>query len=338
MALRIIKTVFSLSAVFLLFFCIWLVQGIYTSPKIPSQEIIFEVEKGKGAKAIAQSLRKREVLKQELPFLLTYNLFFFPKSLKAGEYAFSLPVSAKEVLSALSEGKVYLRPLTIPEGLTGKEISELLSSFDFVRDENFLEAFSRTESISSLDQEAHNLEGYLFPETYFFPKGTPSEKIILTMVSQFKENFREEWQRRAQEIGMTTRQLVILASLIEKETFIPEEKKLVSSVFHNRLKRGMKLDCDPTIIYVLKQEGRFKDRLRTRDLKYDTPYNTYLYPGLPPGPICNPGRESLEAALYPAEEDFLYFVSKNDGSHQFSRTFKEHQRAVIKYQKRKKTQ
>jgi UPF0755 protein len=335
MALKIIKTGFALSAVALLFFCIWLVQGIYTAPKTSPHEIIFEVEIGKGAKTIAQSLRKKEVLKQELPFLLTYELFFFPKSLKAGEYAFSLPLSAKDVLSTLSEGKVHLHPLTIPEGLTAKEISELLSSADFVRDENFLEAFSQTESLSSLDREAQNLEGYLFPETYFLPKGTPSGEIILTMVSQFKEAFKVEWQKRAQEIGLTVREVVILASLIEKETSIPEEKNLVSSVFHNRLRIGMKLDCDPTIIYVLKHEGRFKDRLRTKDLKYDTPYNTYLYPGLPPGPICNPGRESLEAALYPAEENYLYFVSKNDRSHQFSRTFKEHQRAVIKYQIRK---
>jgi UPF0755 protein len=156
------------------------------------------------------------------------------------------------------------------------------------------------------------------------------------MVSQFKEVFGEEWKRRAQEMELSIREVVILASLVEKETSVAEEKKLVSAVFHNRLQRGMKLDCDPTIIYVLKQEGRFTGRLRYKDLKLDTPYNTYLYRGLPPSPICNPGRASLQAALYPPDEDFLYFVSKNDGSHHFSRTFKEHQRAVLIYQKRRR--
>jgi UPF0755 protein len=127
---------------------------------------------------------------------------------------------------------------------------------------------------------------------------------------------------------------VIIASLVEKETSLPEEKKLVSAVFHNRLKKGMKLDCDPTIIYVLKREGKFKDRLRTKDLRLDSPYNSYLNPGLPPGPIANPGRDSLEAALYPSNEQFLYFVSKNDGTHHFSLTFREHQEAVNTYQRR----
>ncbi len=153
------------------------------------------------------------------------------------------------------------------------------------------------------------------------------------MVSEFKKNFDEIWQSRAREMGMTVREVVILASLIEKETSIPKERKLVSAVFHNRLKRRMKLDCDPTIIYALKQENRFTDRLRTKDLRFDTPYNTYLYPGLPPGPICNPGKESIEAALYPSPEAYLYFVSKNDGSHHFSHTLREHMRAVKKYQK-----
>jgi len=300
------------------------------------QEIIFEVEKGKGAEAIARSLKEKGVIKKEWPFLLGYQLFYSPQSLKAGEYSLSLPLSTKKVLRILTEGQIYLHPLTIPEGLTGQEISELLNSLNFAKEEDFLEAFSQTDAVASWDEEAQNLEGYLFPETYFFPKGTSAQEIISTMVSQFKGVFREEWKMRAQDMGLSLREVVILASLVEKETSIPEEKKLVSSVFHNRLRRRMKLDCDPTIIYVLKQEGRFGGRLRYKDLRYDSPYNTYLYSGLPPGPICNPGRESLQAALYPAEEDFLYFVSKNDGSHHFSRTFKEHQRAVLIYQKRRR--
>jgi UPF0755 protein len=155
------------------------------------------------------------------------------------------------------------------------------------------------------------------------------------MISQFRKVFSETWLQRADAIGMTVREIVILASLIEKETSLPEERSLISGVFHNRLRIGMKLDCDPTIIYILKEEGRYDGRLRTKDLRLDTPYNTYLYGGLPPGPIANPGRDSLEAALYPAEVDYLYFVSKNDGSHHFSQSFREHQNAVNKYQKKR---
>jgi len=155
------------------------------------------------------------------------------------------------------------------------------------------------------------------------------------MVSQFRRAFNPHLQEKAAAMGVTVRDAVILASLIEKETSVAEEKNLVSAVFHNRLELGMKLDCDPTIIYALKQEGRFKGRLRSKDLRLDSPYNTYLYPGLPPGPIANPGKESLRAALDPALADYLYFVSKNDGSHHFSRTFREHQNAVNKYQKNK---
>ena len=153
------------------------------------------------------------------------------------------------------------------------------------------------------------------------------------MVSQFKTVFNKGWQKQAHKIGLTIREVVILASLIEKETSLPEERRLVSAVFHNRLKMGMKLDCDPTIVYVLKLESRFEGRLHSKDMKLDSPYNTYLYRGLPPGPVCNPGRESLLAALFPADVNYLYFVSRNDGSHEFSRTFQEHQIALRKYQK-----
>jgi UPF0755 protein len=155
------------------------------------------------------------------------------------------------------------------------------------------------------------------------------------MVGQFRASFGEAWPARAEAIGLSIRQVVTLASLIEKETAVAEEKKLVSAVFHNRLRIGMKLDCDPTIIYALKQKGLFNGNLTKKDMSLDSPYNTYRHPGLPPGPICNPGRAALEAALYPAEEAYLYFVSRNDGTHHFSRTFAEHQNAVRLLQKKR---
>jgi UPF0755 protein len=333
MIIKITRIALIVPAVALLLFSSWFSFEFYTARKILPGNILYEIEPGKSVRTIAQNLRGKGIIKKELPFILGYKIFFPSKSIKAGEYAFHLPLSIKDVLIIITEGKVYLHPLTIPEGMTRREIALYLESHHFSEAKDFLEAALRTEAISGLDKDASNLEGYLFPETYRFPKGTPAEKIVSTLVAQFKSAFNENWLKRASEIKMTPREVVTLASLIEKEASLPEERKLVSAVFHNRLRIGMKLDCDPTIIYALKEKGISKERLQSKDLKIDSPYNTYLYRGLPPGPICNPGRESLEAALYPLNENYLYFVSKNDGSHHFSRTFREHQKAVIKYQK-----
>ena len=283
---------------------------------------------------MARELKDNGLLKSKSAFLLAYQLFYHPQGIKAGEYAFSPPLRAKDIIESLVEGRIYLHSLTIPEGLTAKEIYPLLATFLSDEEEDFFRAFREVVPISSFDPEAADLEGYLFPETYHFPKGIVARDVIQAMLEQFKSVFMEPWKVRARSLGMTIREVVTLASLVEKETSMPEERKLISAVFHNRLQKGMKLDCDPSIIYILKQKDAFDGNLRKKDMKLDSPYNTYLYPGLPPGPICNPGRDSLEAALYPEEEGFLYFVSRNDGSHHFSRTFAEHQQAVRKYQLR----
>ncbi len=332
---KILKITLVVLAMSFLLFSVLFVFEFHSTPKMTPENILFTVNPGEAARSIAQNLKEKGIIKKDWLFLLGYRLFYSGKSMKAGEYEFHLPVSTKDALNKIIEGKIYLHPITIPEGLTRMEIARHLSSSNFANEENFLNASSQTEIISGLDKEASDLEGYLFPETYSFPKGASAEIISKAFVSQFKEVFTATWRKRAAELKMTVREVVILASLIEKETSMPEERKLVSAVFHNRLNIRMKLDCDPTIIYALKKEGRFKTRLLIRDLKFKSPYNTYLHRGLPPGPICNPGRGSLQAALYPADEKFLYFVSKNDGSHHFSRTFKEHQRAVIKYRKQR---
>jgi len=335
MLLKIIKKTLLFIPVLLLFLLVWFYLEFYFPPKTASKEIVFEVGRGKNAKDISKDLKERGIIRKKWVFLIGNTLFFTPQTLKAGEYSFQVPVSVKDVLSTITEGKVYLHSVTIPEGLIREETARLLESLHFIESDEFLESSRKTDLISSLDKEALDLEGYLFPETYRFPKDTPANKIVSTMVSQFMKVFGETWKSRADEIGMTIREVVILASLIEKETSLPEERPLVSSVLHNRLQIGMKLDCDPTIIYAFKLQGVFKERLLFKDLKYDSPYNTYLHAGLPPGPIANPGRDSLHAALFPTEGKFLYFVSKNDGSHHFSQTFREHQRAVIKYQRNK---
>jgi len=196
----------------------------------------------------------------------------------------------------------------------------------------FIRSANDIAIVKALGVEADSLEGYLFPDTYHFPKGLPLDEIMGTMVNRFQEIFSTEWQERSRQMGMSIHQVVTLASIIEKETGAAFERPLIASVFHNRLAKRMRLSSDPTVIYGIKD---FDGNLTRKHLKTANPYNTYLNKGLPPGPIANPGVAALEAALYPAETDYLYFVSKKDGTHQFSTSFKEHNRAVRKYQLRK---
>ena len=302
----------------------------------PEERVVFAVEKGANARTIARSLVREGLMEKEWPFFLGYKFFHASETLKAGEYTLDLPLSPREIMLKLLEGRVTLYPLTIIEGLTRREIADHLNSTLQLDKEDFLEISSEVNLIRDLDPEAENLEGYLFPETYHFPNQISTETVVREMVSQFKAVFSVEWHRRAEDMGLSIREVVTLASLIEKETSVSEEKPVVSGVFHNRLRIGMKLDCDPTIIYALKEEGRFDGNLRKRDMSWDSPYNTYIRAGLPPGPIANPGRESIRAALYPEAVNYLYFVSKNDGSHHFSATFREHQNAVNYYQKNRR--
>lgn len=330
---RVLRGTLALLAAGVLFVVVWF-SGEYRleRPGLP-RGMHFEVGKGQGVRGIAASLGKSGLIRSPTAFRLAYRFYYPHDSLKAGEYDFPSPVTMKDILEAMTKGKVYLHPITLREGLTAEEIAEEFDRAGLVTRADFLEAFADRELILSWDREAANAEGYLFPETYNFPAHTPAREIVGRMIAQFEMVFSDRWHLRARELGMNVRQVTTLASLIEKETSRPEEKKLVAAVFHNRLRMRMKLDCDPTIIYALKLAGEYEGRLRSRDLRLESPYNTYRHQGLPPGPIANPGRDSLEAALYPASEDYLYFVSRNDGSHQFSRTFREHQNAVLKFQK-----
>ncbi|MDH4271482.1 MAG: endolytic transglycosylase MltG [Candidatus Aminicenantes bacterium] len=332
---KIIKTGFALASLVLFALFIWLAISLYRLRAFDPGQAHIEIEKGMGANSVARLLEERRIIGARLPFIVSYRLFFHPRKIKAGEYVLTSPLRAKEVLDILVKGRVYLHPVTVPEGLTAGEIAPLLAPLLVEGEAGFIAAFHDPGPILSLDQEAENLEGYLFPETYSFPKNIASVAAVQAMVDQFRAVFHGAWTERGDSLRMKPRQIVTLASLIEKETSVPEEKRLVSAVFHNRLRIGMKLDCDPTIIYALKQEGLFNGNLTKRDLAFDSPYNTYRFSGLPPGPICNPGEEALEAAIHPAPEDYLYFVSRNDGRHHFSRTFAEHQNAVRRFQKRR---
>ncbi len=313
----------------------WVYHEFNSIPQdITARTARFEVMEGQNVSQIVEALAAQELITRKWTFLLGYRLFYSGTILKAGEYQLEVPLSPRQLLHILSQGKILLHPMTIPEGLTQREIARHLAEHYNLDADALLAIFAETSLIHSTDALARDLEGYLFPETYHFPKDTSPQRMVEAIVDQFQQVFNEAWRGRADELGMSIRDVVILASLVEKETSRAEERELVSAVFHNRLRIGMKLGCDPTIVYVLKNTGEYTGRLRYKDLKLDDPYNTYLYPGLPPGPIANPGKAALYAALYPADVDYLYFVSRNDGSHHFSRTYREHLNAVNRYQRR----
>jgi UPF0755 protein len=338
MFLKSIKVLLGAAAFAVLAMTGWLVREL-ASPAAAAAGaggVFFEVQKGWSARAVVGRLQEEGLVRSGRPLRLACRLFYSDRRFKAGEYLFQGPLTVKAALFAIFEGRVHLEPITVPEGLTEREIAALLKPGDAAWADAFGLAFTDTALIADLDPQARDLEGYLFPETYDLPRRAPAAELVEAMVAGFRRVFDEDRRRRAAEIGMSVREVVTLASLIEEETARPEERPLVSAVFHNRLKIGMKLDCDPTVAYALKREGRYAGRLLLRDLKLDSPYNTYLHAGLPPGPISNPGASSLEAALHPAPVDYLYFVARGDGSHRFSRTLGEHLAAVEKYRALKK--
>jgi UPF0755 protein len=255
------------------------------------------------------------------------------RRLQAGEYRFDRPMRPIEVVQKLARGDVFVQPITFPEGLTIREMAALYEKSGFGTAAAFIRAAGRADLVAHLDPQARDLEGYLFPDTYTLPRSATVERLIELMVERFEKAFDDTLRAEAAARGLDTRRAVTLASLIEKETAKAEERPLVAAVYANRLKIGMGLQCDPTVIYALQRAGRFTGNLRREDLLIDSPYNTYRYAGLPPGPIASPGRASLEAAVRPADVPYIYFVSRNDGSHAFAATLAEHNANVEKWQR-----
>jgi UPF0755 protein len=251
--------------------------------------------------------------------------------LRAGEYALEGSMSLEQIVDKLVRGDVVRHVVTFPEG-TNLEDMARLAAVKGIPVEAFLAAARNPELIKDLDPDARDLEGYLFPDTYDIPRGAePAAQLVARMVRRFRAVMAPELTRLPS--GRTLRQVVTLASIVETETARPEERPRVAAVFLNRLQRRMPLQTDPTVIYALRKVGTYDGNIRKGDLDVDSPYNTYRFPGLPPGPIASPGRASLQAALHPAESRELYFVSRNDGSHQFSETLAEHERWVNLYQR-----
>jgi UPF0755 protein len=292
---------------------------------------VYVVKEGSSLKEVAADLEKTGLITNKTLFTLWTRVKGYGKDIRAGEYSLNAAMPPVQVLEILRKGLVILHPVTIPEGFTRDQIADALAAKGLAERKRFLELTQDKALLQQYGISGPSFEGYLFPDTYHFSRGTPASAILDAMVKRFKQ-VASPLMEKAQGPGMTFREVVILASIVEKETARPEERPLIASVFLNRLRLGMRLESDPTVIYGIEN---FDGDLKKKDLAEKTPYNTYVIHGLTPGPIANPGLESIKAVLDPARTDYLYFVSKNDGSHHFSKTLAEHNRAVEIYQKRK---
>jgi UPF0755 protein len=287
------------------------------------------VEQGEPLSAVVRKLREHKVITNEKLFSLWARLTGAEKKIHWGLYRFEAPLSPRDVLDRMVVGKGIFQIVTIPEGLTVKEIGDLLAQMQIADKEKFLAATEDQELLESFGLQDKGLEGYLFPSTYHFTPSTPEKDIIVVMAEQFRKVSQPLLEQRKGATPLSSHEIITLASIIEKETGVEAERPLISAVFHNRLKLGMSLQSDPTVIYGLKD---FNGNLTRKNLHDPSPYNTYRIPALPPGPICNPSLSSIKAALQPADVPFLYFVSKNDGTHLFSENLEAHKRAVKIYQ------
>jgi len=290
------------------------------------------IEPGSGTRTIGQRLIEAGVVRDDATFRAALWRTGRARTLQAGEFRFDRPMTAVEVIEKIARGDVYTRRITFPEGLNIREMARIFEQHGLGKEAAFIQAAGDPSPVRDIDTVATDLEGYLFPETYAVKRDTSAATLIAAMVARFRQLFTNEMQQAARALELTPREAVTLASLVEKETAQPAERPIVAAVYLNRLRLGMGMQADPTVIYALQRAGRYDGNLRRDDLSFDSPYNTYRYSGLPPGPIASPGLASLQAAVAPARVDYLYFVSRNDGSHVFARTLVEHNENVRQYQ------
>jgi UPF0755 protein len=297
------------------------------APPPRTTERIFTVAYGETIRMVARDLEKENLITNRQFFV--YSSYLFRRQhIKAGRYRIMPGTSSIEILRKLTRGDVLSRKITIPEGFNIYQIADRLEANNICGADVFLKYAAQSSFLKSTGINAPSAEGYLFPDTYVFPESSDPRDIIAAMHNKMMSVIGD---RPAYGPGMNLHEILTMASLVEKEARVYNERELISSVFHNRLMRGMKLDCDPTVRYAVK---KFTGPITVSNLNSDSPYNTYRRTGLPPTPICSPGRESIYAAMHPLKTDYLYFVSKNDGSHHFSRTLREHNEAVRLYQRR----
>lgn len=292
---------------------------------------IVDITEGMTLRQVAELLARHRLVRSDWGFVALGKWSGVERRLPSGEYQLRAGMAPEAILQHLAGGHVLTHAVTIPEGYTVTQIADLLDAKGITDKEEFLRLAADPEFAKTLGVEAGSLEGYLFPNTYQFAKQSHAKTVIQAMVGELQKAVLPEWAARAAEIGMTFHQVLTLASVIEKETGVGAERPLISAVFHNRLRRHIPLQSDPTVIYGI---PHFTGNLTRRDLETPTAYNTYRKAGLPPGPIASPGADSIHAALYPVPTSFLYFVSRNDGTHHFSATLAEHNKAVNYFQKR----
>ncbi len=328
----------TLAAVSLSLLALWLVWLHDTRLPVraagaPAASLV--VAPGASVDSIARRLDELGYVRHVLVFKALVRLRGASSSIKAGEYTLEGPLTLEQILEQLARGESLRRDVTFPEGRNLEELAALAFERAGVPRAEFLAAARDPALIRDLDPGAQDLEGYLFPDTYDVPaRSARGAALVARMVARFREVLGPQTER-VRASGFSLRQVVTLAALVELETARDEERPRIARVFLNRLARGMLLQTDPTVIYALRRAGRYDGNIRKGDLQLDSPYNTYRHAGLPPGPIASPGREAIAAVLAPASGEELYFVSRNDGTHQFSRTLREHERAVDTYQRRR---
>lgn len=337
-SLMLKKTLLIISGVLLLGFGVgFAVLSQFEPVGRASRVTVLDIPEGASLSEVAEQLHRQKLIKSDWAFVWLGRLSGSDRKIIPGEYEFHGGMDPSLILEKIINGEVIRYTITIPEGFSVSQIAGLLHEKRLADREKFLQCtrdpvFIETLSLS-VDDRVDNLEGYLFPDTYQFARHVAPDRLVATMVARFKQAVTKEDRRRAAELGLSLHEAVTLASVIEKETAKPDERPLISGVFHNRLRKSIPLQSDPTVIYALNE---FDGNLRKKDLSVESPYNTYRVVGLPPGPIANPGSAAVRAALYPEPSQYLYFVSRNDGSHEFSATLAEHNRAVRKYQLRQR--
>ena len=295
--------------------------------------VIAAINPGASAAEVAALLQEKGVIRSARSLRWWMRLSGTAGGIHTGRYRFQGPATLRQVSDAITQGRVLLETVTVLEGATRWQVAEALSAAGFGTYEEAWEATGQVSLIADLDPEATDLEGYLFPDTYSAPHDTGAEDIVRMMVTQFRTVWNDQRVRRAEAAELTVREVVAIASLVESETGLASERPLVSGVYHNRLEQRMLLQCDPTLLYALYLDGRRDRNIRRADFDNPSPYNTYRVRGLPPGPIGNPGVASIDAALQPAATEYVYFVGRNDGSHAFARTLREHNANVNRYQR-----
>lgn len=307
---------------------VWYVGCLYIPPGNGSKVLDVSFPPGSGIRKLAAELKAGGVIRSNWHFIIVTRLRGLAHRLKAGDYRFNSAMTPEIILGKLVNGDVDFRKFALPEGYSMYQAAELLEQKGFFKKAEFLDKCADAGVLSRLGMNGSTVEGYLYPATYNLTRNGTEEQLIAQMVGQFEKRYAEASRAASAVPGLSRHQVVTLASLIEKEAVSAEEKPLISSVFHNRLRIGMPLQSDPTAVYGVRA---FAGKVTKADIERQSPYNTYRIKGLPPGPIGNPGADALHAALNPASTTYLYFVARQDGTHQFSRTLDEHNRAVVKF-------